>query len=43
MVVVVLASLAAGWVSFQVIEKPTSKLRMLRDKGGRREYYPGAH
>jgi peptidoglycan/LPS O-acetylase OafA/YrhL len=40
MVVVVLASVGVGWLSFQVIEKPTSKLRMLRDKGGRREYYP---
>jgi peptidoglycan/LPS O-acetylase OafA/YrhL len=39
--VVLTASVAAGWVSFHVIEKPTSKLRMLRDRaGGARDYYP---
>ena len=38
---VLVVSVAVGWVSFQVIEKPTGKLRMLRDRrGGRREYYP---
>ena len=40
-VVVVAASVAAGWVSFHVIERPTSKLRMLRGRdGGARDYYP---
>jgi peptidoglycan/LPS O-acetylase OafA/YrhL len=40
-VLVAVASVATGWVSFQVIERPTSKLRMLRDRdGGVREYYP---
>ena len=40
-VAVLVVSVAVGWVSFQVIEKPTGKLRMLRDRrGGRREYYP---
>jgi peptidoglycan/LPS O-acetylase OafA/YrhL len=38
---VVSASLLAGWVSYHVIEKPTGKLRMLRDREGRpRDYYP---
>ncbi|MGZ4468368.1 MAG: acyltransferase family protein [Nocardioidaceae bacterium] len=38
---VLAVALAAGWLSFHVIEKPTSKLRMLRDRHGRRrEYYP---
>ena len=32
---------SSGWVSFRVIEQPTGKLRMLRDRDGRpREYYP---
>jgi peptidoglycan/LPS O-acetylase OafA/YrhL len=39
--IVVLFSVGVGWVSFHVIERPTSKLRMLRDRNGRaREYYP---
>ncbi len=38
---VVSASLLVGWVSYHVIEKPTGKLRMLRDREGRpRDYYP---
>ncbi len=38
---VLLASVLVGWVSFHVIEKPTGKLRMLRDStGGSRDYYP---
>jgi len=38
---VLAVALTAGWLSFHVIEKPTSKLRMLRDRQGRRrEYYP---
>ena len=40
MVAVLVTSVAVGWVSFEVIERPTSKLRMLRDRGARREYYP---
>ncbi len=41
MLAVVTVSVAAGWASFHVIEKPTGKLRMLRDRDGRRrEYYP---
>jgi peptidoglycan/LPS O-acetylase OafA/YrhL len=40
-VVVLAASVAVGWVSFQLIERPTSKLRMLRDRDGSvRDYYP---
>lgn len=39
--VTVTASVLVGWVSFQLIERPTSKLRMLREGDGRvREYYP---
>jgi peptidoglycan/LPS O-acetylase OafA/YrhL len=39
--IVLLGSVVVGWVSFRVIEQPTSKLRMLRDRDGRpREYYP---
>ena len=39
--VVVLASVAAGWASFHVIEKPTSKLRSMRSRSGeKRDYYP---
>ncbi len=38
---VLVASVAAGWVSFQLIERPTGKLGMLRDrKGQARDYYP---
>ncbi len=34
-------SVAVGWVSYHVIEQPTSKLRMLRDRSGSsRDYYP---
>lgn len=40
MIAVLVCSVAVGWLSFQVIEKPTSKMRMLRNSGGRREYYP---
>lgn len=37
---VLVVSVAAGWLSYHVIEKPTGKLRMLRDSGGSRDYYP---
>jgi peptidoglycan/LPS O-acetylase OafA/YrhL len=38
--VVTLASLAVGWLSYWVIEFPTSKLRALRDRDGKpRDYY----
>lgn len=38
---VVAASLAVGFLSYHVIERPTGKLRMLRDRQGRaRDYYP---
>jgi peptidoglycan/LPS O-acetylase OafA/YrhL len=41
LLVVLTASVLAGWASYHVIEKPTSKLRMLRDRSGRsRDYYP---
>jgi peptidoglycan/LPS O-acetylase OafA/YrhL len=41
LLVVLTASVLAGWASYNVIEKPTSKLRMLRDRSGRsRDYYP---
>lgn len=39
--VVVLASVLAGWASFHVIEKPTSKLRSMSSRSGeKRDYYP---
>ena len=38
---VLVASVTVGWVSFHLIERPTSKLRMLRDRDGSvRDYYP---
>jgi len=38
---VLVVSVAAGWVSYQLVERPTSKLRLLRDRDGRaRDYYP---
>jgi peptidoglycan/LPS O-acetylase OafA/YrhL len=38
--VVLLTSVLAGWVSFHLIERPTGKLRMLREPtGGARDYY----
>jgi peptidoglycan/LPS O-acetylase OafA/YrhL len=39
--VVLTASVAAGWLSYWVIEYPTGKLRALHDNEGRpRDYYP---
>jgi len=38
---VLVVAVAAGWVSYQLVERPTSKLRLLRDRDGRaRDYYP---
>ena len=38
---VLAVSVAAGWVSYHLVERPTSKLRLLRDRDGRaRDYYP---
>jgi peptidoglycan/LPS O-acetylase OafA/YrhL len=38
---VLLLSLAAGALSYRVIEYPTAKLRSLRNKdGSKRNYYP---